>query len=330
MINFFYVPVPSLGETGLSADGSFAYTKAPGRPVELYKLETSFGRSSLVLRISLSDQLKAATVDAVDIAFRLTADGTTHAAILTEDQSKILLIDLASGLLVARAEVEAGRTMSFAEKGTSLWVGADNGHLFMVRVDQDSSGMNCKTFGPHPLEIDIAKLHVVNPLGGQPCMLLTSDQGEVLRLTSPEGLIELTNMVDAKLKPLQLTGNTDGNVVSVLARSGEVCLSKEGYFSAINFDPKSDRFVSPFAGPLLGLAASSEHDVICFSAHTIAGLNTDHKGQQSAAFGQSVARDNDAPYVMSSYRLTPLANHERYITAVVQSPLTGSISALYQ
>jgi hypothetical protein len=102
MINFFYVPVPSLGESGLSVDGSFAFTKAPGRPVELYKLETTIGGgSSLVLHISLSDQLKAATVDAVDVAFRLTEAGTTHAAILTEDQSKILLIDLSSGLLAA-------------------------------------------------------------------------------------------------------------------------------------------------------------------------------------------------------------------------------------
>jgi hypothetical protein len=134
----------------------------------------------------------------------------------------------------------------------------------------------------------------------------------------------------SKLKPLQLTGNTDGNVVSILARSGEVCLSKGDYFSPIDFDQKSDRFVSPFAEPLVGLAASSEHDVICFSAHTIAGLDVDHSDLQSPAIGQPDAGDNAAPYVMSSYRLTPLANHERYITAVVQSPLTGSISALYQ
>jgi hypothetical protein len=217
-----------------------------------------------------------------------------------------------------------------AENGSNLWVGADHGRLFMVKLVQGSSVMSCKTFGPHPLDIDFAKLHVVNPLGGRPCMLLTSDQGEVLRLSSPEGLIELTNMSDAKLKPLQLSGNTDGSLVSILARSGEVCLSKEGYFIAINFDQNSDSFVSPFAGPVLGLAASSEHDVICFSAHTIAGLNVDHSSPQFPASTWSDAGGNAVSQMMSSHRLTPIANCEKYITAVVQSPLTGRIVALYQ
>ncbi len=323
------MPRPPLGEVGLSPDGKLAFTRAPGQPVSFYDI------SGNAYHITINDQC---AIEALDVAFRLTRDGIIHAAVLSTDQSTIQIVDLGSGELVAQVAIEGGLNLCFGKDGDTLFAGAEQGNLFQISLkDNFKSGRfvleTAVSYCPGLITSKIERISV-NPLG-KSNLLMVSDLGELLGVSREKGLVEYHDENGFVLRPKSFANNANASVVSMLSRQDELNIWKGQSHTKLNFtyvgtdkdtesdtngdtsgdtngdtDSDSENGASAY---LLGLAASSNYDVICFSAHEVMGVTV--TAENGEAFSSVV---------------TLGANYDRTINTVVQCPLTGRIVALYQ
>ncbi|MDX1986767.1 MAG: hypothetical protein SFV17_08770 [Candidatus Obscuribacter sp.] len=326
-MNVYSVPRPRLGEVGLSSDGAYAYSRAPGRAPAFYELS-----GSLSLRLALEQEVEEQAIGAIAVAFRLTEAGCTHAAMLCSDQSTILFIDLVTGALVARASATGADAtgICFAEGGRKLWVVGRDGYLLVVEIKQEQGRfMTDIAITASPLPVLVSSLQPVNALEDESRFLLTSEEGELLLLSREEGLYTLPFMTEESFEPLAMACDREGRTFAMLHGNGKtIFLWKNGYFNTVDI---ASADATPIGGGLIGLAASKDYDIICYSKSEIIGLTLEHDlalTPGSADAPSADAGDNLQLQVEPKLKLQILSSYHNNISAVVESPLSGRITAL--
>jgi hypothetical protein len=331
-MNFHAIPRPRLGEVGLSADGSYAYSKAPGKAPAIYLLS-----GSLSLRLALAKEVEERCTDAIALDFRLTDAGCTHVAVLCSDQTTILFIELAKGEVAAEVSLLGAdaTAICFAENGKKLWVVGRHGYLLVVELKQEQNKLSTEiAITASPLPVLVSSLQSVNAIEDESRFLLTSESGELLLLSREEGLYALPYLTDESFEPLALASNRNGSTFAMLHSNGKtIFLWKNGYFNTIDIAGTSAAN-QPVKGELIGLTASSKYDVICYSKSEIIGLTLEHNLALSLTDPESKSEGADRDEA-ASLQVEPKINLEilstsnnQEISAVVESPLSGRITAL--
>lgn len=309
-------PKPLLYTTGLSTDGRFAFTKSPDQPVSFY-LRPPFSKPR---KIDLSAEIDEATGDSLAVAFRLTETGTTHAAVLCGDQSRVVLINLSTGTLAGQFEVMGARCLAFGEYGNVLFLGAEAGHLFRVAITDNEDGrLNAEVFILESLaESDIDQVDV-NPLG-ESHLLARLDNGKLLGYDAAFAWLDYQELASYfedqaptyRLHARHFCGTNGGSSVAVMRRNGELLLFKSGSVIQLKVTNPEGESVPR------GITASSKYDVIFYGTHDVIGINVDRVDEPAAGDGQvRVVQE-------------PLGRFAQPILAVVESPLDGQIIVMHE
>lgn len=318
----FSVPKTPLSTTGLSADGKFAFTKAPDQSVCFYlrqplgvALLSSNCRSD-ARQIELSPEIDNQTRDSLAVAFRLTESGTTHAAVLCGDQSRVLLINLSTGTLAGQFEVLGARCLAFSEQGNVLYLGAEGGHLFRVAITEDDEDrLTAEVFILESLaDSDFDQLQI-NP-SGESHILARLENGSLLGYDASftwfdyqEGgaRLEPDETENYRLHPHDFCGTTGGTDIAVLRRNGELLIFKGNNLFRVKATLPDGETVAH------GITASSKFDVIFYGEHEVIGINVERVDEPT---------DGESPVKITD---EILGTYSRPILEVVESPLNGQI-----
>jgi hypothetical protein len=298
-MNFCFLPSTQLSKSTLSHDGTFAGIVSPGQTAAIYKVSPP-----LALRLALAEECSFATRA---LAFRMTLQGTSHAALIRRQPESIVFVNLSDGSKAGEIEIDGARCLAFAVDGNALLVGTESGGIARFDLAEEEHGL-VVTGAFLAAEEEASAIHrlSVNPFGA-PGILMLCDQGNLV-FEAGGSRFDILSPDDRpwRLGDFACGGETHKRVY--LRRNGDLLVSSPRGESLIQIQ------LEAAPGIFKGVAASNEFEAIVFSRHEV--------------FGLRLETDEDA--TSSRFELVRLGFHEREITNVAEDPLSGRLTAIYE
>lgn len=302
-MNFCFLPSTIFTTSSLSADGTFAGIVSPGRAAAIYNLTPP-----LALRIELAEDC---LFPAAAIAFRMTPEGTKHAALVRRQPESIVFVNLENGTKSGEVEIDGARCLAFAMDGNALFVGTESGGMIRFDLIENEHRLIATAFQAPEEEGSAIHRLSINPLGA-PGILMLCDHGNLVFETTG-GRYDILSPDD---RPWRLADFVCGNTTHkrvYLRLGGDLLLSPPEGNSLIQVQLESalEKFK--------GVAASKEFEALLFNRHEVFGLRLEASEAEHKEDGSNI----------TGFELVRLGYHERTITNLVEDPLSGRVTALY-
>ena len=302
-MDFIFFPRPQSGTTGVPPDGQYAYAKTPDKQVSIYKLQ-----APLSFRI-MSEELERLTV--LELAFRATVSGTTHAALRTADL--IFFFDLSAERLVgglSLAPFPQITCMAFGASGDSLFLGSEEGTLFRVACEQFDANEFPVSQWTALVSGGIAKISMNGLLSSN--TLLLSEEGELFLFSAEEGLIHYEPLEGARFHPLDFIVSPFGEILLLKDR---LVVSKNGLLTYVSIEGSEQLAIR-------GIGASTQYDALVFGRRHIFGVTIDLSNFNAIRPGSEIVEKPDV-------LVSQLAYCDKEILHLVETP-QGRLLALYE